>query len=118
MAACGLSRLGLAARAAELLDPEVMVPQVGQGALAVECREDDPEAREVLARIEDRRSRLAVDAERAYLSELGAGCRLPVGAWARCDDGEVVLSGFLAGADGAVLARRVARGQDPVALGR
>jgi hydroxymethylbilane synthase len=118
MAASALSRLGLAGRAAELLDPDVMVPQVGQGALAVECREDDGEAREILSRIEQRESRLAVDAERAYLSELGAGCRLPVGAWARVDGGEVVLSGFLASLDGSVVARQVARGQDPAALGR
>lgn len=113
VAACALARLGLADRAATVLDPEVMVPQVGQGALAVECREDDGPAREVLARIEHTASRQAVEAERAYLSELGPGCQLPVGAWGRVVEappagggagqragggvgGEVVLLGFLA----------------------
>jgi hydroxymethylbilane synthase len=118
VAACALSRLGLAERAAEVLDPGILVPQVGQGALAAECREDDGEVRKVLARIEHQPSRLAVDAERAYLSELGPGCRLPVGAWARVDSGTIVLSGFLASADGTVVGREVARGQDPVTVGR
>jgi hydroxymethylbilane synthase len=118
VAACALSRLGLADRAAEVLDPGVVVPQVGQGALAVECREGDGEAREVLARIEHRASRLAVDAERAYLSELGPGCSLPVGAWARGNSRSIALSGFLASADGAVMAKEVTRGEDPVSLGR
>lgn len=118
VAACALARLGLSERATEVLDASVMVPQVGQGALAVECREDDQAAREVLGGLEHPPSRLAVDAERAYLAEIGPGCRLPVGGWAQVEDGEVVLSGLLASDDGSVLARSVERGRDPVAVGR
>lgn len=118
VAACALSRLGLSGRATEVLDPDVMVPQVGQGALAVECREDDEAVRALVAGLEHPPSRLAVDAERAYLAEIGPGCSLPVGGWARIDGEEVVLSGLLASADGSVLARSVLRGKDPRSVGR
>ena len=118
VAACALARLGLFERAAEVLRPDVMVPQVGQGALAVECREDDGPVRELLGCLEHPPSRLAVDAERAYLAEIGPGCRLPVGGWAHVEGDEVVLSGLLASDDGSVLARSLERGRDPLAVGR
>ena len=66
----------------EVLDPEVMIPQVGQGVLAVECRADDEVTRQALAVIDDPAIRALVTAERAFLSELGGGCTLPVGAHA------------------------------------
>ncbi len=68
--------------ATEVLDQLVMVPQVGQGALAVECRTDDAATRALLAAIDDAEVRRAVSAERAYLAELGGSCTLPVGAHA------------------------------------
>ena len=64
------------------LDPSVVLPQVGQGALAVECRADDDETRELLAGVDDAGVRAAVTAERAYLAALGGGCNLPCGALA------------------------------------
>ena len=67
----------------EVLDQLVMVPQVGQGALAVECRTDDAATRALLAAIDDAEVRRAVSAERAYLAELGGSCTLPVGAHAQ-----------------------------------
>src|SRR5207244_454712 len=82
MAAAALERLGRRPAVAEVLDPSVLLPQVAQGALAVECREDDGETRAALAAIEHEPSRRAVDAERAFLAELGGGCDLPVGAYA------------------------------------
>jgi hydroxymethylbilane synthase len=78
-----------------------MVPQVGQGAVAVECRVDDAVAREALAVIDDPATRQAVECERAFLAELGSGCSLPVGAHAVLLDGDgLQLRTFLAGPGG------------------
>jgi hydroxymethylbilane synthase len=98
VAQAALERLGAADRAAEVLGVTTMVPQVGQGALAVECRWDDHATRARLAGIESGVDRGFVNLERAFLAELGGGCDLPVGAHARLDpDGQVVLHAFLAG---------------------
>ena len=119
VAAAALDRLGQRHRAAELLDVTVMVPQVGQGALAVECRADDHSTRDRLATIEDRDSRTAVDAERAFLAELGGGCDLPVGAYATVDrDGVVRLRAFLSTLDGRQVLTHDATSDDAVRLGR
>jgi hydroxymethylbilane synthase len=92
VAAAALERLGLCERAAEVMNVDVMIPQVGQGALAVECRTDDDETHVLLQKIEHAPSRRAVDLERAFLGALGGGCEFPVGAHF---DGSV-LRGFLA----------------------
>ncbi len=113
VAAAALERLGLDGRATEYLDPSVMLPQVGQGALAVECRTDDTETRERLAAIDDARAHAAVDAERAYLAQLGGGCDLPCGALATLDGNEVVVEALLAAADGHVVLRATARAREP-----
>jgi len=113
VAVAALVRLGLRDRAADVLSPLVMVPQVAQGALAVECREDDAEVRERLAAIEHAPSRLAVDAERAFLGHLGGGCDLPVGA--HYEDGE--LTGLVCSLDGRVVLRDREAGTDAAALG-
>ncbi|HZN16389.1 MAG TPA: hydroxymethylbilane synthase [Acidimicrobiales bacterium] len=119
VAAAALDRLGMGDRAAEVLPVTVMVPQVGQGALAVECREDDDATRARLAAIEHRDSRLAVDAERAFLAELGGGCDLPVGAHATVDgNGDIALRGLLATLDGHVLLTHDVTGTDPARVGR
>ena len=77
VAAVALERLELADRIADVLPTSVMVPQVAQGALAVECRSDDDRTRDALQAIEHRASRRAVDAERAFLAEFGGDCDLP-----------------------------------------
>jgi hydroxymethylbilane synthase len=109
VAAAALARLGISARRAEVLDVSVMLPQVGQGAIAVECREGDDALRRVLATIEDGGARLAVDAERAFLHHLGGGCDLPVGAYAEVVGGDVELEGLLASHDGRVVLRKTRR---------
>ena len=119
VAAAALERLGLVDRVDELLDPSVMLPQVGQGALAVECRVDDDDALPRVTAIDDRRRHDAVDAERAYLAELGGGCDLPCGALAHVDDGdEIEIEALLAATDGHVVLRATARATDPVVAGR
>ena len=98
VAQAALERLGLADRAAEVLGVSTMVPQVGQGALAVECRASDPATQRRLGAIQSAVDRGFVDLERAFLAQLGGGCDLPAGAHARLDaDGQVELHAFLAG---------------------
>jgi hydroxymethylbilane synthase len=106
VAEAALIRLGLAGRATEVLEPDVLLPQVAQGALAVECRASDQEAVERLRRIEDGSARRAVDAERAFLARLGGGCDLPVAAHAT-DNGDagLTIDGMLASLDGRILLR-------------
>jgi len=114
-AAAALQRLGWTDRIAQLLEPDVLLPQVAQGALAVECRADDAEVLERLARIEDPIARRCVDAERAFLARLGGGCDLPVGGLATdLGAGRLRLEGLLADP---TPHRLVAEGVDPSALG-
>ncbi len=114
VAAAALDRLGRLEDAAEVLAPEVVVPQIGQGALAVECRQDDPALRELLGRIEHGASRRAVDAERGFLASLGGGCELPAAAYAVVgDEGTTRLTVLLATLDGRLVLRsRTAFGPD------
>jgi hydroxymethylbilane synthase len=118
VAAAALVRLGLDDRADEFLEPSVLLPQVGQGALAVECRTDDGDTRARLAAIDDATAHTAVDAERAYLAELGGGCDLPCGALARVDGHTVTVEALLAAPDGHVVLRATAAHTDPVVAGR
>lgn len=107
MAAAALDRLGLdlGDRPVEVLDPEVMLPQVGQGALAIECRAHDARTRDVLSRLDHGPSRQTLEAERAFLAELGGDCDLPAGAYATVADGQLVIEGLLASMDGHVVLR-------------
>jgi hydroxymethylbilane synthase len=88
MAAAALEILGWSDRVSEYIDVQVMVPAVGQGCVAIECREDDQQTRDILQAIDHSLSRRAVEHERAFLAELGSGCSLPVGAY---DDGSTML---------------------------
>ena len=129
MAAAALTRLGLwddinAMHAYEILEPSVMLPQVAQGALAIECRRDDAQALAWLAPLDHQPSRLAFDAERAFLSELGGDCDLPAGAYAsRNDENEgdgagISLEALLASLDGHRVIRASQHGTNPDELGR
>jgi hydroxymethylbilane synthase len=99
LAFAGLRRLGWADRIAEILPPETMCPAVGQGALAVETRAEGP-ARAACAALDHADSRAAVTAERAFLSALGGGCQLPIGACARVDGENLHLRGLVIAPDG------------------
>jgi hydroxymethylbilane synthase len=100
------------------MEPSVFLPQVGQGALAVECRSDDEETQALLGTIEHSPSRRAVDAERSYLATLGGGCDVPVGAYAVIEDDNVFLRCMISSMDGRVMLRRRGWAADGVALGR
>jgi hydroxymethylbilane synthase len=118
LAAAGLNRLGLAARITERIDPTVMLPAVGQGAIAVEIRADDEATRALLAPLDDEPTRIAVTAERAFLATLGAGCSAPAAAHARLGDGTLHVEGLIGSADGDVVrTARDGRPDDAAALG-
>lgn len=106
LALAGLRRMGLEARASHVFSYEEMLPAPAQGALAVECRADDRDARESLARIDQPALRAETDAERAFMAALEAGCSSPAGAYARREGGELVLDGLLA-RSGQIVRRRV-----------
>ena len=109
LARAGLARLGRAGEATEILDPMLMLPAPAQGALAVECREDDDALRELLAALDDHETRSAVTAERALLAELEAGCSAPIAALAEVAEGdhgpEIYLRGAALSPDGSVSIR-------------
>ena len=112
VAATALDRLGLAERIAERLGTDVVLPQVAQAALAVECREDDGALQAVLAGIEHRATRRCVDAERAFLAELGGDCSLPAAAFAEVDGERLRIRAFLASPDGRTMHRAERDGVD------
>jgi len=117
LAAAGLDRLGRGDRIAERLDPHRFVPAPAQGVIAVEAHRDGTAAA-ACAPLDDSTSRAAVRAEREVLRRLGAGCRLPLGAWARVEEGRLVLVGALAAVDGSVHTAEMSGGlDDPRALG-
>ena len=96
----GLDRLGLSQRISETISPDVCMPAVGQGAIAVECRLKDTEAGDLLAPLDDAETRAAIIAERALLSALHGGCQVPLGAWARIERGELVMDACICSVDG------------------
>jgi len=107
LAAAGLIRLGLAGEITTRIPVAEMVPAVGQGALALECRADDTAIRDLLAAVHHPPTE-AVTAERAFLTGLGAGCRTPVAGYACLDGGVLVLRGLVGRPDGSeVISDRV-----------
>lgn len=113
VAAVAFERLGLEEHIAEFMDTASFVPQVAQAALGIECRSDDPEMIGLLAALDHEPSRRAVDAERAFLAELGGDCSLPAGAHASYEVGSgaanvagvLTLRGVLAKEVGGPVAR-------------
>jgi hydroxymethylbilane synthase len=120
LASAGLRRLGWEDRITELLDPEVMCPAVGQGALAIETRADGGEAYQIAKRLEHWESRVAVTAERAVLRALGGGCQVPIGAYATVDGGTVHIRAIIVSPDGTEIIRKQAGGMadDAAVMGR
>lgn len=110
LAAAGLTRLGLAARIAEILAPEVMCPAVGQGALAIECRAGRGPAATACRPLDHAETRAAVIAERSLLSALGGGCSTPIGAHARVEGQRLILMAIVLSPDGGHSVRETAAG--------
>ncbi|MGA8758357.1 MAG: hydroxymethylbilane synthase [Stellaceae bacterium] len=100
LALCGLQRIGLAHLANDILAREIMLPAVGQGALAVECRAGDERFRELLGALHDEPSAACAAAERAMLAVLDGSCRTPIAALAEIERGELTIEGLLLTPDG------------------
>jgi hydroxymethylbilane synthase len=100
LALCGLQRLGAAERATEILPCELMLPAVGQGALAIECRADDGEIAQLVEPLNDPISAACVGAERAMLAALDGSCHTPIAGFAELSDGRLVIEGLLLKPDG------------------
>jgi hydroxymethylbilane synthase len=117
LAAAGLRRLGWADRIAELIPVDVMIPAVGQGALAIETRDDQGEAHRIAHTLEHQASRIAITAERAFLAVFGGGCQVPIGAHATIHGSEIHLRAFVSEPDGSNVKRGEETGTDPVGVG-
>jgi hydroxymethylbilane synthase len=134
VAVAAMERLGWLERLTDILDPLDVLPQAGQGAIAVQCRADDPATRALLSTIDDPASHRAVRAERSVLAGLGGSCTVPVAAWAELvrarrepsdaqqetevsGEPELRVQGLVASGDGRVVVRMTRYGSDPEEVG-
>ncbi len=120
LARAGVKRLGYEGRITEVLEPEVMLPAVGQGALAIETRSANTDLFDLFAAFDHAETRTAISAERAVLAALEGGCQVPVGAWARLERGTLRLDTCVCAPDGSEVLRERSEGpaMRPEALGR
>jgi len=105
LAAAGLERLGLGDRIREYLDPNQSIPAVGQGALGIECLSVREDIRRLVEVLNDTETRLCVEMERSISRSLGGSCSLPLGAYARFDEGQLKLDAFVSMPDGSEMIR-------------
>ena len=119
LAVAGLKRLGFGDRITEVLPKSMCLPAVGQGALAIEAREDDKEIRDMLAFLQDDETTRCAAAERAFLETVEGGCQVPVGVYAVPSDGGVEVEAVIASLDGKRRFRDKVKGEwnDAEALG-
>jgi hydroxymethylbilane synthase len=120
LAVAGVNRLGANSRVSQVMNADVMLPAVGQGALGIEARAADDHTRALVSALDDGDSRACVTAERALLHELQGGCQVPLGAWAQLRGGELQMEAAVFSADGREFVRREESGNvnEPTALGR
>jgi hydroxymethylbilane synthase len=119
LAAAGLRRLQHAHRISTALPAETCVPAPGQGIIAIEIRDDDTRARELVMTINDSTAGVALEAERAVVTRLGGGCQMPIGAYARVQDETITLTAIVIALDGSLEVRASATGpvHNPAGIG-
>jgi hydroxymethylbilane synthase len=119
LALAGLKRLGMADKATAILDPQQFLPAVGQGAIGIETRENDPATRALVGRINHTDTLTAIRAERAFLAVLDGSCKTPIAGHARIDGGRLSFRGLVAKPDGSAFfeASRAGATSDAAALG-
>ncbi|MFL6558820.1 MAG: hydroxymethylbilane synthase, partial [Bacillus sp. (in: firmicutes)] len=119
LAAAGLYRLGWASDVVtEFLDADLCIPAVGQGALSIECREDDKELLELFEKFTCKKTEKAVRAERAFLQKMEGGCQVPIAGFAYvAENDEIVLNVLVASPEGHEIIKEEVRGQNPEELG-
>jgi hydroxymethylbilane synthase len=119
LASAGLHRMGWQERIAEILDPQVMAPAIGQGALGIEIRAGDKVTQEILEPLNHPETATATSAERALLRSLGGGCQVPLGGYARLEKGRLKLGAVVVSPDGGTFVSSDLEGppDDPEGLG-
>ena len=119
LATAGLIRLGCGDKISEIISPEILLPAMGQGAVGVEARKHDVDNQILLADMDDENTHLALDAERAVVTQLEGGCNVPIGAFATIEGNEMTLRGLVASLDGKTLYKKELKGDkvNAVALG-
>ena len=117
VAKAALDRLDLNPEQMDALPISILLPQVGQGALAIECRDEDFEVIQILKEIEDQKVRSLIDAERSFLAEIGSGCSSPVAAHAVLEKEKILLKASIASQDGTTLLKAEVSGVDANQLG-
>jgi hydroxymethylbilane synthase len=105
VAAAGLNRLKIKHDLMFQIPLDIMLPAVGQGALAIECRTDDISVNQIVRQLNDKKTELAITAERAFLAGLGGGCRLPIAAYGRIEKKQLKLDGLVANPNGSKFIR-------------
>ena len=120
LAAAGLNRLGMADRITRIIPVDEMLPAPAQGAIGIETRASDSATRELIAKIHDEATGIAITAERAFLGELDGSCRTPIAALATVSGGRVSMKGMILTPDGARVYETSREGSagDAAALGR
>ena len=119
LATAGLIRLGWGDKISEIISPEILLPAMGQGAVGIEARKHDVDNQILLADMDDENTHLALDAERAAVTQLEGGCNVPIGAFATIEGNEMTLRGLVASLDGKTLYKKELKGDkvNAVALG-
>lgn len=120
LAAAGLERLGHKDRIKEVIPADICLPAVGQGALAIECRTDNEEVRQMLEFLNNLPTKQATDAERAFLGLIEGGCQVPIGVHAEVENDIITINAIIASLDGTTILRDTISGsaQDAEALGK
>jgi hydroxymethylbilane synthase len=112
LAAAGVKRLGLENRITEYLDENIMLPAVGQGALCIEIRQNDPLVEPIVAALEHPQTRTVILGERAFLNRLEGGCQVPIAAYGKIDKNIFTLAGLVATVDGRTLIQETLAGSE------
>lgn len=119
LAAAGLNRMGWSKDVVtEYLDTDICLPAVAQGALGIECREDDEELLKEFKKLTDMNTQKAVTAERTFLAALDGGCQVPIAGYATVDGMEITMTGLVSSPDGKICYKETVKGNDPEETGR
>ncbi|ALS74316.1 porphobilinogen deaminase [Planococcus rifietoensis] len=119
LAAAGLKRMGWSDDiVTEFMNTEDCLPAIGQGALAIECREDDEELLVELAKVNDKETELAVTAERKFLKDMNGSCQVPIAGYATVSGDEISFTGLISAPEGDQVYKESAAGKDPIEAGR
>lgn len=110
LAAAGLIRMGWEEKISEIISSEILLPAMGQGAVGIESRKNDVDNQILLADLDDENTHLALDAERAIVTQLEGGCNVPIGAFATIEEDEITIQGLVASLDGKTVYKQQIKG--------